>query len=105
MASMLELSLRVDQLPKEKFVKGKNGAVYYKMTVSVSDETNQWGQNVAAWDAQSKEEREAGSKRQYVGNGKVFWTNGEISAADRVDQEQPQAELQDDNSSLLDLLD
>ena len=44
--------------------------------VSLNDEVNQWGQNVSAWVAQSKEERQAKKDRYYVGNGKVVWTDG-----------------------------
>ena len=34
MGAILNASMRVDKLPKEKFVKGKDGAVYYNFTIS-----------------------------------------------------------------------
>ena len=58
MSAIINASIRVDKLPREKFVKGKDGAVYYNLTVSINDETR-FGNNVAIMDSQTKEEREA----------------------------------------------
>lgn len=78
MSSIINLSIRVDKLPKEKFVKGKDGAVYFNCTLSINDEANQWGQNVSLTDSQTKEEREAKKAKVYLGNGNVVWTDGNI---------------------------
>jgi len=83
MGALINLSLRVDKLPKEKFVQGKEGAVYYNFTIGVNDESNQWGQNVTATDSQTKEEREAKKPKSYLGNGNVVWTDGNIKLADK----------------------
>lgn len=83
MGALINLSLRVDKLPKEKFVQGKDGAVYYNFTIGVNDESNQWGQNVSATDSQTKEEREAKKPKSYLGNGNVVWTDGNIKLADK----------------------
>lgn len=80
MSSIINLSIRVDKLPKEKFVKGKDGAVYYNCTLNINDEANQWGQNVSLSDSQTKEEREAKKTKNYLGNGNVVWTDGNIVA-------------------------
>ena len=48
-----------------------------KITISLNDESNDYGQNVSAFIAQTKEQREAKEKPYYIGNGKVFWTKGE----------------------------
>lgn len=95
MASLINLNINVENLPKEKFVKGKKG-VYYNLTISVNDETNQFGQNVSAFDSQTKEEREAKKPKQYIGNGKVFWTDGKSTKAQQ--EAQPQ-----DNDNNVDL--
>lgn len=89
MSTLLNLSIDVANLPKEKFVKAKNGKVYYNFTVSINDETNQFGQNVSAFDSMSKEEREAGKNKIYIGNGKVVWTDGSIVVAERKEQDAP----------------
>lgn len=83
MSALINVSLRVDKLPKEKFVQGKDGAVYYNFTVAVNDESNQWGQNVSLTDSQTREEREAKKPKFYLGNGNVIWTNGTIQLADK----------------------
>ena len=59
----------------------KSGGKYIPITVSISDETNEYGQNVSAWKEQTKEERKAKKKKEYVANGKVFWTDGSINLA------------------------
>jgi hypothetical protein len=83
MSALINLSLRVDKLPKEKFVQGKDGAVYYNFTIGVNDDSNQYGQNVSATDSQTKEEREAKKPKSYLGNGNVVWTDGNIKLADK----------------------
>ena len=83
MSALINVSLRVDKLPKEKFVSGKDGAVYYNFTVGVNDESNQYGQNVSLTDSQTKEEREAKKPKTYLGNGNVVWTDGNIKVADK----------------------
>jgi len=85
MSTLITGSIRVDQLPKEKFIKGKDGAVYYNLTISIQDETR-YGNNVAFMDSQTKEEREAKMPKTYLGNGKVVWTDGTITLAEREDK-------------------
>ena len=78
MSTLSNGSIRVDKLPKEKFIKGKDGAVYYNFTIAVNDETR-YGNNVAFMDSQTKEEREAKMPKTYLGNGKVLWTDGKVT--------------------------
>ena len=87
MSAIINGSIRVDRLPKEKFIKGKDGAVYYNLTISVNDETR-YGNNVAIMDNRTKEERDANVARNYLGNGKVVWTDNNIVVAER--DEKPQ---------------
>ena len=96
MSAIINASIRVDKLPKEKFVKGKDGAVYYNFTLSVNDETR-YGNNVAVMDSQTKEEREAKVARNYLGNGKVVWTDSNIVVAEREDKPQAAKETVSDD--------
>jgi len=80
MGAIINASINVAKLPKEKFIKGKDGAVYYNLTISINDETR-YGNNVAIIDSQTKEEREAKKQRNYLGNGKVVWTDNSIVLA------------------------
>lgn len=94
MSALLNVSLRVDKLPKEKFVQGKDGAVYYNFTIGVNDDCNQYGQNVSLTDSQTKEEREAKKPKSYLGNGNVIWTDGNIKVAEKK-QEVSKVEIDD----------
>lgn len=85
MSALINLSIDVASLPKEKFVTGKNGKIYYNFTVAVNDETR-YNNNVSAFDAQTKEEREAKKPKSYFGNGKVVWTDGNIVKAEWEDE-------------------
>lgn len=82
MSAIINYSLRVDKLPKEKFIAGKDGAVYVNLTMSVNDETR-FGNNVSIMVSQTQEEREAKKPRNYIGNGQVVWTDGNIVKAER----------------------
>jgi hypothetical protein len=85
MSVLLNASIRVDKLPKEKFIKGKDGAVYYNLTISIQDETR-FGNNVAITDSQTREEREAKKPKNYLGNGRVVWTDGNVLLAEREEE-------------------
>jgi len=91
MSAIINGSIRVDRLPKEKFVKGRDGAVYYNFTIAIQDETR-YGNNVAFMDSQTKEEREAKMAKTYLGNGKVVWISPDgVKLAERDDQPQVEA--------------
>jgi hypothetical protein len=106
MSAIINGSIRVDRLPKEKFIKGlpkekfikgKDGAVYYNFTIAVQDETR-YGNNVAFMDSQTKEEREAKVAKTYLGNGKVVWMSPDgVTVAERDDQPQAVAEPASDD--------
>lgn len=77
-------------------IKGKDGS-YKNYTISISDETNDYGQNVVMYVSQTKEQREAKEKKQYVANGSVVWTDGKITTAVRKEQvSEAVADLVDD---------
>jgi len=93
MGALINVSVNLDKLDKTKIIKGKNGN-YYNFTVSVNDETSQYGDNASIFNTQTKEERESKASKTYVGNGKVVWTDGSISVAEKQGQSQqarPQA--------------
>jgi len=97
MSSLINVSINLDNLDKSKIVKGKKGN-YYNITLSVQDQTSPYGDNVSLFDSQTKEEREAKAQRNYVGNGKVVFTDGTIVRAEAQGtqaQAQPQEEEAD----------
>lgn len=95
MSAIINYSLRIDKLPKEKFIAGKDGAVYVNLTMSVNDETR-YGNNASIYISQTKEENEAKKPRTYLGNGKVVWNNSIIVNAEKQVKEAVQDEVGSD---------
>ena len=79
MASILTIGLNKD---KVQF----NEKGWANVTIVLNDETNQYGQNVSAYMNQTKEQREAKEAKNYVGNGRVVWTEGSVTVAEKVEQ-------------------
>lgn len=67
------------------------------ITISTNDESNEYGQNTTAYVSQTKEEREEGKKKFYIGNGRVFWTDGKIIKGEK--QEQQSAPISESSAS------
>ena len=74
------IKIDLDKVDESKIFQGKKGR-YLEVTFAVNDESDDFGNNIGAWNGQTAEEREAGTPKQYLGNGKVFWTNGNVSKA------------------------
>jgi len=72
MASLVQLSIDVKKFKKENLTKGQ----YLNVTVALNDAANEYGKNVSIWLEQTPEEKKAKVKRQYLGMGKTFWTDG-----------------------------
>jgi hypothetical protein len=66
-------------------IKQENGS-YKNYTISIYDQVDPYGNNVAMYEEQSKEERESKAKKKYLGNGKVVWTNGQVEVAPKKDK-------------------
>jgi hypothetical protein len=82
MGALINFQLELHKLDKDKIIKGKKGT-YYDITLSLSDTTNPYGYNVNAYDKESMEDRDAKAPRNYVGNGKVYWTDGNVAVAEK----------------------
>ena len=93
MASLSEVYIKKSTLETMlKTLNSKQGkdADGVKLTVSLSDQTNNFGQNVSVYVAQTKEQREAKKPLFYVANGKTFWSKGETPVQQREEQQAPQ---------------
>ena len=88
MSALINFNLNVAKLPKEKFIAGKDGAVYVNLTMSVNDETR-YGNNTGIYVSQTQEEREAKKQKSYLGNGRVVWNSGTIVNAEKQQQQEP----------------
>lgn len=80
MGVLVGLKLKVDKINQEKIFKGKKHD-YYDVTLSINDKTSDFGTNVSLFESQTPEEREAKKERNYIGEGKVFWTDGKVEVA------------------------
>lgn len=75
MSKIIAASIDLAKLDKTRIVEGKNGAKYYNITIMCNDTKDQYGNDVAIQTGLTKEERAAGTKATYVGNGKTVFTS------------------------------
>jgi len=88
MASIINFSIDLTKIPKDKIINGKKGK-YLPITLTLNDEVDNYGNNGPVIAAQSKEEREAKVAKVYLGNATVAWTNGQnVEPAPREGQPQ-----------------
>tara|TARA_R100000664_G_scaffold34214_2_gene55126 strand:- start:2104 stop:2382 length:279 start_codon:yes stop_codon:yes gene_type:complete len=81
MSSIINLSINLDKIDKSKIVAGKKGK-YLNLTVGGNrDGEDQYGNTHYVFQSQSKEEREAKSEKNYLGNGKEFVFDSQPAAA------------------------
>lgn len=86
MASIINGSINLSEIPKDKIIDGKKGK-YLPITITINDEPDQFGNQGPITVAQTKDERTAKQGKTYLGNVKVIWTNGDnVAAAPRDDQ-------------------
>jgi hypothetical protein len=74
MAHLISLSIDATKVTKARMKDGK----YINITINISDEADKYGNNVSAWENQTKDERDSKAKRNYLGNGKVLYTSGDV---------------------------
>lgn len=82
MSAIISGSIDLTKIDKSKLVNGK----YLNVQISINENTDNYGNNVSITINQTKEEREAKAKKTYIGNAKVIWTDGNIKAAEKVQQ-------------------
>ncbi len=100
MSALASIYLKLETLETLVSTLKKKAEKGISIDVSLSDTTNEWGQNVSTYVSQTKEQREAKTQRFYTGNGKVFWTDGKITVADKVVKENTQANPMDTDDGL-----
>ena len=92
MSTMVSGYITLDKLKEIVKVCESKNETGFKFTASISDTSNQYGQNVSFFAEQTKEQRDAKVNKYYFGNGKVFWTDGKISLGTK-DQPIPTSEV------------
>lgn len=92
MGALINASIDLSKIDKSKIFE-KDGKKYLNLTISINDETK-FGNNASISVSQSKEEREAKASKNFIGNGKVVWTDGTIVVAAK-ENDQPVASADD----------
>lgn len=85
MSSLAEVYIKKETLETMLKVINAKNQPGISLQIGINDETNSYGQNVSVSVSQTKEEREAKKDKYYVGNGKVFYTDGKITKAEKKD--------------------
>jgi len=80
MASLNSVYIKLDTLKQITYTLEVKGLNCVELTIAVNDEVNNYNQNVSAFVAQTKEQKEAKTKKFYIGNGRTVWTDGKIQA-------------------------
>jgi len=84
MGKIINVKIDVTKLDKNKFFKGKKGT-YANVTVAENmDGESEYGDTHYVFESQSKEERDAKTPKNYLGNGKEFVFNGGTTASATV---------------------
>ena len=77
---MINISIDVKKISKDRLKAHSNGANYLSLTVDKLKEVDKFGNTHCVYESQTKEERERKDKRNYIGNGKEFVFGGQQSA-------------------------
>ena len=74
-------SICLSDIPKEKITEAKNGKKYLNLTLWVNDTPDQYGNIGSIQVSQTKEQRDAQEKKQYIGNFKSPTAQAPVQAA------------------------
>lgn len=92
MAVLSSVYITTEKLKELLSILNQKQAKGVDLTISIANEQNSYGQNLSVFVSQAKEDRDAGKKKYYIGNGKVFWTDGTIKVAEKVANKQTENE-------------
>lgn len=77
MAIILNTSINLSDIPKNKIIDGKKGK-YLPITITINNEKDKFGNDGPVIVSQSVEERQNKEAKTYLGNVKVIWTDGVV---------------------------
>ena len=95
MAQIINASIDLSKIDKTRIVEN-NGKKWYQFSIIVNDEPDQYGKNVSIEQGMTKEEREAGTKKVYIGNGKTVWEGKSKAKAPEAKKPNPNNHGDDD---------
>lgn len=86
MAQIISASIDLTKIDKSKINNHKNGSAYYNIDIFIKDEKDQYGNDCAISQSQSKEQREAKEKKVYIGNGKSVWDSDSSQSENKSEE-------------------
>ena len=93
---ILSASIDLTKIDKKRIKEGKKGQKYYDITIMIFDEKNQYGQDIAVIEGQTKEEREANKEKNYLGNGKTIYSKKTDVPDEEIAEVKPMKKQDDD---------
>lgn len=69
----ISCSIDLKKINKDKIKPHKNGASYYSLDILQFDQIDDYGNTCAVTEGQTKEEREAKLKSNFIGNGRIVF--------------------------------
>lgn len=100
MASLSSVYITTEKLKEVLSILNQKGEKGINLTISIQDESNEYGQNLSMFVSQSKEDREAGKKKYYLGNGACFWNDGKIQVATKKGSQAPPPQQSEEDDDL-----
>ena len=91
---ILSISIDLNKIQKSKIIPGKNGAKYYNLTLIVNDDFDKYNNNIQVIEPQTKEQREAKEKREFIGNGRRLYAE---KAKENKNEPETQGSASDDD--------
>lgn len=95
MAQFINCSICVSDIPKESIKRANNGKAYLNIVVVEKKEVDAYGNTHYLAISQTKEEREAQTKRVYIGDGKAYQPAPSTPTAEEIDNLPPIEEYSD----------
>lgn len=89
----------VIQFPIDQFYRGEKG-IYLDLMGEVNDNVDQYGNNGGVWLGQTKEQRESGEKKLYLGNTRVIWSGEATEKSGGKNNSTPASSSSDDDGDL-----
>ena len=90
---MIKLKIDVTKIDKTRLFKGTKGT-YLDLVVYENDTPDEYGNDFSAKQDCTKEDREAGVKMPYIGNGKHIGQKKQAAPPQRTTNKIPRAQLQ-----------
>ncbi len=97
MSMIIGVSIDLSKIDKNKIKVTEKGQKFYPLSIFVNDEKDAYDNDVSVAEGQTKEEREAKDKKNYLGNGRVVYM--QWPSTKKKESEEASAPITDSNST------